>query len=111
MMTLLFSILLFLLFAPISNTLNAQMQPAVLNPKFQVQRIFAGHFEPSSMAFLGPDDILVLDRDEGKVFRITHGMQSGPLLDVNVATNGYRGLLGVADSVNQNNTYVFLYFT
>jgi glucose/arabinose dehydrogenase len=63
------------------------------------------------MAFLGPDDILVLDRDEGKVFRVTHGIQSDPLLDVNVATNGYRGLLGVADSVNQNNTYVFLYYT
>ena len=40
---------------------------------------------PSSMAFLGPDDVLVLDRDEGKVFRVTHGIQSGPLLDVNVA--------------------------
>jgi glucose/arabinose dehydrogenase len=111
MMTLLFSILLFLLFVPISNTLNAQMQPAVLNPKFQVERIFAGHFEPSSMAFLGPDDVLVLDRDEGKVFRVTHGIQSGPLLDVNVATDGYRGLLGIAVSVNKNTTDVFLYFT
>ena len=75
---------------------KAQAQPSVLNPKFQVERIFAGDFEPSSIAFLGPDDVLVLDRDEGKVFRVTHGIQSGPLLDVNVATNGYRGLLGVA---------------
>ena len=74
---------------------KAQAQPSVLNPKFQVERIFAGDFEPSSIAFLGPDDVLVLDRDEGKVFRVTHGIQSGPLLDVNVATNGYRGLLGV----------------
>ena len=48
------------------------------------------------MVFLGPDDILVPDRDEGKVFRVTHGIQSGPLIDVNVVTNGYRGLLGVA---------------
>ena len=91
--------------------IQAQTQPSVLNPKFQVERIFAGNFEPSSMAFLGADDVLVLDRDEGKVFRVTHGIQSGPLLDVNVATDGYRGLLGVAKSVTKNTTNVFLYFT
>jgi glucose/arabinose dehydrogenase len=54
----------------------------------------------------------VLDRDEGKVFRVTHGVQSDPVLDVNVATSGYRGLLGVAVSINEkNNPQVFLYFT
>ena len=95
----------------ISTTgIQAQTRPSDLNTKFQVERIFAGDFEPSSMVFLGPDDILVLDRDEGKVFRVTHGIQSGPLIDVNVVTNGYRGLLGVA-AVNKNNiTNVFLYF-
>jgi glucose/arabinose dehydrogenase len=114
MMRLFLSAILLLLLVQFSSSsiqAQGQVQPFVLNPKFQVQRVFAGHFEPSSMAFLGPDDILVLDRDEGKVFRVTHGIQSDPLLDVNVATNGYRGLLGVADSVNQNNTYVFLYYT
>ena len=55
--------------------------------------------------------MIVLDRDEGKVFRVTHGIQSGPLLDVNVATDGYRGLLGVVKSVTKNTTNVFLYFT
>jgi aldose sugar dehydrogenase len=106
------SVLLFLLIVQISTLgIQAQTQPSILNPKFQVERIFEGDFEPSSMVFLGPDDVLVLDRDEGKVFRITHGIQSGPLLDVNVATNGYRGLLGVAESVNKNTTNVFLYFT
>jgi glucose/arabinose dehydrogenase len=106
------SAFLFLLIVQISTVgIQAQTQPSVLNPKFQVERIFEGDFEPSSMVFLGPDDVLVLDRDEGKVFRVTHGIQSGPLLDVNVATNGYRGLLGGAESVNKNTTNVFLYFT
>jgi hypothetical protein len=106
------SAFLFLLIVQISTVgIQAQTQPSVLNPKFQVDRIFEGDFEPSSMVFLGPDDVLVLDRDEGKVFRVTHGIQSGPLLDVNVATNGYRGLLGGAESVNKNTTNVFLYFT
>ena len=54
----------------------------------------------------------VLDRDEGKVFRVTHGIQSVPLLDVNVATDGYRGLLGVAVSFKEkSHPNVFLYFT
>ena len=106
------SALLFLLIVQISTIgIQAQTQPSVLNPKFQVERIFAGDFEPSSMVFLGADDVLVLDREEGKVFRVTHGIQSGPLLDVNVATYGYRGLLGVVKSVTKNTTNVFLYFT
>jgi len=64
------------------------------------------------MTFLGPDDILLLDRDNGKVYRITNGIASGPLLDVNAATDGYRGLLGIAATNNTNGTStVFLYFT
>ena len=91
-----FHLSFFLLIVQISTTgIQAQTRPSDLNTKFQVERIFAGDFEPSSMVFLGPDDILVLDRDEGKVFRVTHGIQSGPLIDVNVVTNEYRGLLGV----------------
>ena len=87
-------------------------QPVTVNPRFSVERIFTGHFEPSSMTFLGPNDILVLDRDEGKVYRVTDGIESGPLLDVNVGTDGYRGLLGVAATVNDmENISVFLYFT
>ncbi len=65
------------------------------------------------MAFLGPDDFLVLDRDAGRVFRVTNGIQSEPLLDVKVATAGYRGLLGVAavTSNEKDSPIVFLYFT
>jgi hypothetical protein len=87
-------------------------EPTMVNPGFTIERIFARNFEPSSMTFLGPDDILILDRDEGKVYRINHGIESGPLLDVNVATDGYRGLLGVVASTNKNeSSNLFLYFT
>ena len=54
------SALLSLLIVQISTIgIQAQTRPSVLNPKFQVERIFAGNFEPSSMAFLGADDVLV----------------------------------------------------
>jgi aldose sugar dehydrogenase len=93
-----------------SRSLHAE--PIMTNTHFTVERIFTGHFEPSSMTFLSPYDILVLDRDAGKVYRITDGVQSKPLLDVKVATDGYRGLLGVAVTFNEKKSInVFLYFT
>ncbi len=65
------------------------------------------------MAFLGKDDFLILDRDEGKVLRVMNGtMLRQPVLDVNVATVGYRGMLGIAVSKDRNKTLrVFLYYT
>jgi aldose sugar dehydrogenase len=93
-----------------SKSLHAE--PIMTNTHFAVERIFTGHFEPSSMTFLSPYDILVLDRDVGKVYRITDGVQSKPLLDVKVATDGYRGLLGVAATFDEKKSInVFLYFT
>ncbi len=86
--------------------------PALINPRFIIEKIFTGDFKPSTMAFLSADDIVILDRDAGKVFTIIDGVQSKPLLDVNVATIGYRGLLGVAVSGNEKNIpNVFLYYT
>ncbi len=76
---------------------------------------YAGGMEfPSSMAFLGPDDILVLEKNTGQVKRIVNGsMLEEPLLDVPVAVKDERGLLGIAVTKdNQNNaTFVFLYYT
>jgi glucose/arabinose dehydrogenase len=103
------SILLVLQLIP-NKSINAE--PTMTNNHFTVERIFAKNFEPSTMTFLGLDDILILDRDEGKVYRVTHGIQSAPLLDVNVGTDGYRGLLGVVATVNEKKSInVFLYFT
>lgn len=106
--------LLVLAIAAISliSTNLVDAEPTTINPKFVVERIFSSDFKPSTMAFLGADDIIVLDRDLGKVYRIIDGVQSKPLLDVNVATVGYRGLLGVAVSANEKKIpNVFLYYT
>jgi aldose sugar dehydrogenase len=76
---------------------------------------YAGGMEfPSSMAFLGPDDILILERNSGEVKRMVNGaMLEEPLLDVPVAVEGERGLLGIAVSKDNPNgtTFVFLYYT
>ena len=86
--------------------------PITVSPKFVVEKIYTGHFKPSTMAFLSDNGIIVLDRDAGKVLRVIDGVHSKLLLDVNVATVGYRGLLGVAVSGNEKDIpNVFLYYT
>ena len=76
-----------------------------------VETVVTGLESPTNMAFLGPNDILVLEKNKGTVQRIINGsMLPKPLLDVNVVAND--GLLGIAVSKNESSsTYVFLYFT
>jgi glucose/arabinose dehydrogenase len=64
------------------------------------------------MAFLGPDDFLILEKDRGTVMRVNSGAVADmPILDVNVANSIERGMCGIAVSKNGFKTYVFLYFT
>jgi len=69
----------------------------------------------TSLAFLGPNDILVTEKETGKVIRVIDGQvkENVPLLDVEVATGMERGLLGLtlSKSMNDTTTYVFLYYT
>ena len=80
---------------------------------YMLEPIFHGIKFPTSMAFLGPDDILVLEKNDGTVRRIVNGtMLPEPVLDVNVASMNERGMLGIAVAKHENGpTYVFLYFT
>ena len=45
----------------------------LIGSKFIVQTVFAGINFNSNMAFLGPNDILLLEKNEGTVKRITNG--------------------------------------
>ena len=64
------------------------------------------------MAFIGPDDILVLEKNKGTVQRIINGqLQSKPLLEVPVGNEVEWGMLGIATTKSTEKTYVFLYCT
>jgi aldose sugar dehydrogenase len=66
----------------------------------------------TSMAFLSAKDILLLEKNQGIVYRINNGnLLEKPLLDVNVANERERGLLGIAVLKDTSTTYVYLYFT
>jgi aldose sugar dehydrogenase len=95
---------------------SSNNEPTIVeeNTNLTIEKYAGGMQFPSSMAFLGPDDILVLEKNTGQVKRIVNGTTfEQPLLDVPVAVKDERGLLGIAVSKdNQNNaTFVFLYYT
>ncbi len=88
--------------------------PSIINDTtLQVEVVVTGLNLPTTMAFLGPNDILVLEKDKGTVQRIINGeILPEPLLDVNVATSVERCMCGIAVSKHENGpTYVFLYYT
>jgi len=91
--------------------------PTIINntSNLKVELVFKGIRYPSNMVLLGPNDILVLEKNNGTVKRIANGtMLEEPLFDVNVATKDERGMLGIAVSKHDGSTrptYVFLYFT
>jgi aldose sugar dehydrogenase len=111
---------------PISQVIYAQQnipgvvasigkgKPAVINPNLKIETVTTGLVLPTTMAFVGPDDMLVLEKNKGTVQRIVNGqMLDRPLLQVNVSSEVERGMLGIAVS-KDNQTgkpLVFLYFT
>src|SRR5215208_20333 len=100
--------------------------PSIIgDPALKVEEVVRGLDLPTTMAFLGDNDILVLEKDKGTVQRIIDGkMLPEPLLDVNVATSVERCMCGIAVSQSSSSggsssstglttttTYVFLYYT
>jgi aldose sugar dehydrogenase len=94
--------------------------PITKDQNLKAQLYSKGLMKPTSMAFLGPDDILVTEKSNGTVKRILNGtVLKDPLLDVNVSNKWERGLLGIAvskeneidDNLRNAITYVFLFYT
>ena len=87
-------------------------KPKLFDTNLRISTIVEGLSTPTSMAFVGPGDILVLEKDTGMVKRIVDGkVLAKPVLDINVANSIERCLCGIAASRDSSTTYVFLYFT
>jgi aldose sugar dehydrogenase len=97
--------------------------PTVNDPNLRVEVYAEGINLPSNIAFLAPDDLLVLEKDTGDVKRVVNGtMLEEHLLNVDVSAERWsmeQGLLGIAVSKDnadnqtgsKHHTFVFLYFT
>jgi len=87
-------------------------KPKLFDTNLKISTIVEGLSTPTSMAFVGPGDILVLEKDTGMVKRIVDGkVLAKPVLDINVANSIERCLCGIAASRDRSTTYVFLYYT
>jgi glucose/arabinose dehydrogenase len=87
-------------------------KPKLFDSNLKITTIAEGLSTPTTMAFVGPGDILVLEKDTGMVKRIVNGkVLAKPVLDVNVANSVERCMCGIAVSKDSSTTYVFIYYT
>ncbi len=95
----------------------AEGAPTISDSNLKVETVTQGLSSPTSMAFIDSKNILILEKDTGKVRLISNGiLKSSPILTVSVDSDSERGLLGVATlktSTVSGNTkiFVFLYYT
>jgi glucose/arabinose dehydrogenase len=100
----------------------------IKDSNLKVETVAEGLKLPTAMAFLGDQDILVLEKNTGKVQRIIDGkIQDAPVLDVgydmDISYEGERGMLGLTitednqqdnENVSGDESYrrfVFLFYT
>jgi glucose/arabinose dehydrogenase len=101
----------------IHNSSTALAAPSITkDPNLKVENVVTGLSFPTSMAFIDNNNILVLEKG-GQVRLVSNGiLQSRPVLQVSVATESERGLLGIgtaapSTTAANNNKFVFLYYT
>jgi len=96
------------------TVLHAQgSTPTMLDPDLAVRTVVSGLNQPTSMAFIGKNDFLVLEKATGKVRRVLGGVvQAADVLDLAVNSAGERGLLGIALHPDfPINPAIYLYWT
>jgi glucose/arabinose dehydrogenase len=84
----------------------------MLHPRLAVRTVASGLITPTSLAFLGPSDMFVLEKNTGRVLRVVEGVVGPTVLDLAVNFASERGLLGVALHPGFPDTpFVYLYWT
>lgn len=91
---------------------RAAAQPTLSDPLLVVETLSpTGVSLPTGMRFLGPDDFFLIEKNSGKVKRV-HGGGVEEVLDLDVANNSERGLLGIELHPDfDQNGYVYLYYS
>ena len=99
--------------APLAVAAPATAQaPEVLDPDLAVRTAASGLSQPTSMAFIGDDDFLVLEKASGQVKRVRDGEVRDTVLDLAVNSSSERGLLGIALHPKfRKNGWVYLFWS
>jgi glucose/arabinose dehydrogenase len=69
--------------------------PQLIDDNLVVDAAVGDLVTPIGIAFLGPDDMLVIEKNTGKVIHVTDGQIDGTVLDLSVNFASERGLLGI----------------
>ena len=90
---------------------RAQGGPHVVDPNLGVRTVVSGLVTPTTMAFIGPNDFLVTEKNTGKVRRV-NDEGTTTVLDLAVNFASERGLLGIALHPNfPTNPGVYLFWS
>jgi glucose/arabinose dehydrogenase len=90
----------------------AQSPPSLVDSNLRVRTVVENLDQPTSAAFLGPNDLFVLEKATGQVKRVVNGIVQSTVLDLAVNSGSERGLLGIALHPNFPATpHVYLYWT
>jgi aldose sugar dehydrogenase len=96
---------------------NGRYELNLTDSNLRAELVVKGLKFPTGMAFLGQNDIIVLEKENGTVRRIVDGLiLEKPLIDVNVYGLGENGLVGVAtakniDATDNNTANIYLFFS
>jgi glucose/arabinose dehydrogenase len=84
----------------------------MLHPRLDVRLVVDGLNVPTTLAFIGPGDFLILEKNTGQVKRVVDGVVQGVVLDLAVNFASERGLLGIALHPDfPDDPGVYLYWT
>ena len=85
--------------------------PEFTDASLVAEPVAEGFAYPTSMAFVGDDELLVLEKETGGVYLLTGGTKT-QLLKADVSKGAEQGLLGVAvTGAPGGSKYVFIYLT
>ena len=76
--------------------LQAPGGPSLVDRQLRLTTVVDGLITPIGVAFLGSNDLLVIEKNTGKVLRVVDGAVSATVLDLSVNNFSERGLLGIA---------------
>jgi DNA-binding beta-propeller fold protein YncE len=100
--------------SPISNVAFSSEEGEIYgnDTGIKIESIYEGLRFPTAISFLGPDDMVVLERGNNKIMRIVNGqMLDEPVLDLGNTTKIMGCMCDIAILQNDNGTsYAFLYY-
>lgn len=101
----------FFVFLFVVKNTKAQ-EPRMLARNLSVRPVASGLVTPTSLAFIGSNDFLILEKNTGRVKRVTNGVVQSTVLDLAVNNASERGLLGIALHPNfPSNPGVYLFWS